>query len=187
MTTIESYKKFGLETRGFVGGILMAIGSALTLLGLAVLVVDQADGSFGLGGMFLIIFLIVFVGTGLAMFFAGVHIFLQDKRRVDGLREAYENNRYVMADIVDVRAQTSSTKTSDNMFTGVRYREYYLVECRYKDSAGVTHIYYSPSLYFDPTEMIIAKQVPVYIDRDNDKNFFVDIYKALSPVEIHQG
>ena len=90
--------------------------------------------------------------------FAGARIFLKDKKRVDGLREAYENHRCVMADIADVRAQTSFDKTSDNMFTGVRYREYYLVECRYKDpGAGVTHIWYSPSLYFDPTELIIAR------------------------------
>ena len=113
---------------------------------------------------------------------------LKDKKRVDGLREAYENNCCVMADIVDVRAQTSNTKTSDNMFTGVRYREYYQVECHYKDpGTGVTHIYYSPSLYFDPAGMIIAKQVPVYIDRNNEKNIFVDIYQALAPMEIHRS
>ncbi len=93
-----------------------------------------------------------------------------------------------MADIVDVKAQTSFDKSSDNMFTGVRYREYYLVECRYKDpGTGVAHIYYSPALYYDPTELIVAKQVPVYIDRDDEKNFFVDIYQAMTPVEIHKN
>ncbi len=188
MTTIESYKKFGLETRGFTGGILMAVGGMLTLLGLAVVIADQVYGTFGLEGAALIIFPLLFIGGGLGLVFAGVHMFLKDKKRVDGLREAYENNRCVMADIVDVRAQTSTTKTSDNMFTGVRYREYYLVECRYKDpGTGTTHIYYSRSLYFDPTELITAKQVPVYIDRDDEKNFFVDIDQALAPMEIHQG
>ena len=187
MTTIESYKKFGLETRTFVGGILMAIGIALTLLGLAVVIVDHVDNSFGLEGAVMIVFLLVFIGGGLGLLTAGARVFLKDKKRVDGLREAYENNRCVMADIVDVRAQTSTTKTSDNMFTGVRYREYYLVECRYKDpGTGVTHIWYSPSLYFDPTELIIAKQVPVYIDRNNEQNTFVDIYQALAPMEVHR-
>ena len=92
-----------------------------------------------------------------------------------------------MADITGIVKGTSSEASSDNMFTGVSYREYYVVECRYKDpGTGTTHIYYSPSLYFDPTGLIIAKQVPVYIDRNDEKNFFVDIYKALAPIEVHQ-
>ena len=186
MTTFESFKKFGLEPRGFIGGVLMAVGCALTLLGLAVVIVDQVSGTFGFTGVALLIFLLVFVGTGLGVMFGGSRMFLKDKKRVDGLREAYENHRSVMADIVDVRAQTSTTPSSDNMFTGVRYRDYFIVECHYKDpGTGVTHIYYSPSLYFDPTNLINSKQVPVYIDRDDPNNIFVDIYQALDPVEIH--
>ena len=65
MTTIESYKKFGLETRSFVGGILMAVGCAFALLGLAVVIVDQNSGAFGLEGAVLIVFLLVFIGLGL--------------------------------------------------------------------------------------------------------------------------
>ncbi len=188
MTTFESFKKFGLETRGAVGCILTALGCALILLGAIVIAVDQANGSFGLEGAALLIFLLVFAGAGLGLVFAGTRIFLKDKKRVDGLREAYENHRCVMADIADVRAQTSFDKTSNNMFTGTRYREYYLVECRYRDpGTGVIHIYYSRSLYSDPTEMIIARQVPVYIDRNDEENFFVDIDQALAPMEVHRG
>ena len=40
MTTNESYKKFGLETRTFVGGILTAVGCGLFVLGLSVFIVD---------------------------------------------------------------------------------------------------------------------------------------------------
>ena len=185
MTTFESYKKFGLETQGAMGGILMIAGCAVTVLGLAVVIVDQVTGNIGLEGWMLPLFLFFFIGPGLALLFFGRRKFLRDKVRVDGLREAYENNRCIMADIVSVRHETSSQKTSDNMFTGVSYREYYVVECRYKDPAGVTHIYYSPAIYYDPTELIIAKQVPVYIDRNDEKNFFVDIDQALAPVQVH--
>ena len=165
----------------------MAVGGVLTVLGLAVAIVDRVTGNFGLEGVMLFIFLLIFIGGGLGMVFFGSRMFLKDKERLDGLREAYENNRCIMADIVDIRKETSSKKSSDNMFTGVSYREYYVVECRYKDpGTGTTHIYYSPSLYFDPTGLIIAKQVPVYIDRNDEKNFFVDIYKALAPIEVHQ-
>ena len=163
----------------------MAVGGVLTVLGLAVAIVDRVTGNFGLEGVMLFIFLLIFIGGGLGMVFFGSHMFLKDKERLDGLREAYENNRCIMADIVNVRHETSSQKTSDNMFTGVSYREYYVVECRYKDPAGVTHIYYSPAIYYDPTELIIAKQVPVYIDRNDEKNFFVDIDQALAPVQVH--
>ncbi len=187
MTTIESIRKFGLKTRGFVAGILAAIGSAFTLLGLAVLIADCVFGTFGLEGPVLYGFLLIFIGGGLGFIFSGVRMFLKEKKRVDGLREAYENNRCIMADIVDVRANTSTTKTSDNMFTGVHYREFYQIECHYKDAAGRTHIYYSPSLYFNPEGMIISRQVPVYIDRDDENNFFVDIDQVLSPMEIHEG
>jgi hypothetical protein len=41
------------------------------------------------------------------------------------------------------------------------------------------------AIYYDPTELIIAKQVPVYIDRNDEKNFFVDIDQALAPVQVH--
>ena len=186
MTTFESFKKYGLEKGGFVGGILTAVGAGIAALGLAVLAVDSIDGRFGLEGAIFAGFLLIFVGGGLALAFAGIRTFLKDKKRVDGLREAYESGRCVMADITNVLANTSSTPSSDNMFTGVRYREYYLVECRYRDSeTGVTHICHSPALYFDPTPLIVSKQVPVYVDRNDEKNIFVDIYKALAPVEVH--
>ena len=49
----------------------------------------------------------------------------------------------------------------------------------------MTHIYYSPALYFDPTDLITAKQVPIYIDQNNEKNFFVDIDQAMTQVKVH--
>ncbi len=185
MTTFESFKKFGLEMQGAVGCILMLVGGAVTLLGLTVFIVDRVTGNFGLDGVMLALFLIVFIGSGFGLFFFGRRKFLRDKARVDGLKEACENNRFVLADIAGVLESTSLRPSSDNMFTGVRYREYYTVECHYKDPAGVTHIYYSPSLYFDPGKLITARQVPVYIDRNNEKNYFVDIDRALAPVEVH--
>ncbi len=185
MTTFESYKKFGLEMEGAVGGILMLVGGAITILGLVVIIVDQVTKSIGLEGVMLALFLFLFIGLGLALIFFGRRKFLRAKVRVDGLREAYENNRCIMADIVGVLESTSLKASSDNMFTGVHYREYYTVECHYKDPTGVTHIYYSPALYFKPDGLITAKQVPVYIDRNDEKNFFVDIYQALAPVKVH--
>ena len=185
MTTFESYKKFGLEIEGAMGGILMIAGSAVTILGIVVVIVDQITGNIGLEGVMTLLFLFLFIGPGLTLLFFGRRKFLKDKVRVDGLREAYENNRCIMADIVGIHLTTSSQETSNNMFTGVHYREHYNVECHYKDAAGVTHIYYSPALYFDPTGLITAKQVPVYIDRNNEENFFVDIDQALTQVKVH--
>ena len=185
MTTFESYKKFGLEMEGAVGGILMLVGGAITILGLVVIIVDQITKNIGLEGVMLALFLFLFIGLGLALIFFGRRKFLRDKVRVDGLREAYENNRCIMADIVGIHSTVSSQETSNNMFTGVHYREHYNVECRYMDAAGVTHIYYSPALYFDPTDLITAKQVPIYIDQNNEKNFFVDIDQAMTQVKVH--
>ena len=185
MTTLESYKKFGLETDSAMGGIMMIAGSAITILGLVVVIVDLVTKDIGLEGAMLPLFLFLFLAPGFVLLFIGRRKFLKDKVRVDGLREAYENNRCVMADIVDIHLTTTSQETSNNMFQGVSYREYYTIESRYTDPAGVTHIYYSPAIYYDPTGLINAKQVPVYIDRNNEKNFFVDIEKAMAPVEVH--
>ena len=181
MTTLQSYKKFGLEMRGAGGAILTIAGCALALLGLAVVIVDRATGKFGLEGEILLIFLLVFIGSGFALLFFGIRMFLKDKERIDGLREAYENGRCVMADIAGIVKGTSSEASSDNMFTGVRYRETYTVECHFRDpTTGEIRICYSPTLYFDPTGMIASSQVPVYIDRNNEKNLYVDIDRVLS-------
>ena len=186
MTTFESFKKFGIGPRCFIGGVMMVLGGVFTVLALVVTIVDRVTGNFGLDGEMLLIFLLIFLGLGIGMAFFGSRMYFREKKQVDGLREAYENNRCIMADIVDIHKQTSSQETSNNMFTGVSYRDYYVIECRYKDPAtGKTHIYYSPGLYFDPTGLITAKQVPVYIDKNNEENFFVDIYKALEQVEVH--
>lgn len=188
MTAFESYKKFGVGIRSFAGGVLMSAGGLFSAIGLAFFIADRLNADFfGMEGIIMLFFVLLFVVMGLGMVIFGWRMFSKDKKKLDGLKEAYENNRCIMADIVDVRIETSTQKTSDNMFTGVKYREYYMVECRYKEPAtGKTHIYYSPALYFDPTELIIAKQVPVYIDRNDETNFFVDIYQALAPLEIHE-
>ena len=186
MTTLESFRKFGIETRGFTGGILMGIGAATAALGLAVFIADRVFGTFGLEGVILLVFLLIFIGGGIVLLLSGLRLFRRDKKRVDGLREAYENHRCIMADIVGVQVNSSFEKSSDNMFTGVSYRNLYTVECHYKDPAGITHIYYK-TLRYDPTGLIIARQVPVYIDRDDEENFFVDIDQALAPVEVHHG
>ena len=185
MTTFESFKKFGLEMDSAMGGILIIAGSAVTVLGLAAVIVDQVTGNIGLKGAMLLLFLFLFLAPGFVLVSIGVRKFRKDKKRVDGLREAYENNRCIMADIVGVHLTTTNDETSNNIFQGVRHRKYYTIECHYKDPAGVTHIYYSPAIYYDPTGLINAQQVPVYIDRNNEKNFFVDIDRVLTTVKVH--
>ncbi|MBR4500819.1 MAG: hypothetical protein IKP22_02870 [Clostridia bacterium] len=187
MTTLESYKKFGLEMRGAVGVILMIAGCAVTLLGLAVVIADGTTGQFGLEGEILLIFLLVFFGLGAVLMFSGIRKFLKDKKRVDGLREAYENDRCVMADIAGIVRGTSSEASSDNMFTGVRYRKTYMVECHFRDpDTGRTRVCYSHAFYSDPAGMITARQVPVYIDRNDGNNIYVDIDRVLT-AEKHYG
>ena len=57
MTTFESFKKFGLEMDSAMGGILIIAGSAVTVLGLAAVIVDQVTGNIGLKGAMLLLFL----------------------------------------------------------------------------------------------------------------------------------
>ena len=180
MTTMESFKKFGMEPRGVIGCALMGLGVFLALIGLAVVIVDRVTGKFGLEGVILIAVLLIFIGGGAGLFIAGRNNYLQDKKRIKALTEAWETRRCVMADIVSIREETSSEKTSDNMFTGVSYRKYYVVECHYTDPDGVVHIYYR-NLYHDPTGKIKGTQVPVYYVPGDDKLIYVDIEQVMTP------
>ena len=51
----------------------------------------------------------------------------------------------------------------------------------FRDPAtGKPHICYSQALYCNPAGMITSKQVPVYIDRNNENNLYVDIDRVLA-------
>ena len=61
------------------------------------------------------------------------------------------------------------------------------MECHYKNpDTGETHVFFSRYLYFDPSDMFTAKEVPVYLDRTNEKTAFVDIDAVLPKVVLHK-
>ena len=47
-------------------------------------------------------------------------------------------------------------------------------------------MFFSRYLYFDPTGLFSSDEVPVYIDRMNEKTFFVDIDAVLPKVVVHR-
>ena len=83
-----------------------------------------------------------------------------------------------MAKIADV-----STQKNVNM----NGQSPYVVECHYTDPAtGTVHVYYSRYLYIDVSDLLQSDQVPVYIDRMNEKIGFVDIDAVLPKIQVHR-
>lgn len=185
MTTFESYKKFGINTSGLLGLALSGMGVIFILIGSAFMIIDRLDSTSGMEGFALFLPLGVIV-AGLAMVLFGLRAYRKEKKRIDGLKEAYESGHCVMADIIGVRESISKRRVTNIFGTETYARKQFTIECHGLDPVtGKAHVYFSRAFNYDPTDMITGRQAPVYIDRNNEKNFFLDIDKALAPVEIH--
>lgn len=166
-------KKFGWTEKGIIGWIFSLIGAFFILVGTLLSV-------FGVGvdpaGPML--FLCVFGGMGAVFLLIGLGLVYADVNRRNMLQQAVDSGHYVMAKIVGVQRRLN---------VNVRGTHPYVVECHWMNrDSGELHVYYSRYLYFDPTDLFTAKEVPVYIDRMNEKYAFVDIDKVLPKVVDHR-
>ena len=166
-------KKYGWTVKGLLGFIFSPLGFFFLVLGVLFWyfkVGQRPEEPW--------IFLYVFGGMGAAFSLAGLGLLLSDLRRRALLRRAYEGGNYVMAQIADVNAQRNVNMNGRNPF---------MVECHYTDPAtGIVHVYYSRYLYVDVSDLLQADQVPVYIDRMNEKIGFVDIDAILPKIQVHR-
>jgi hypothetical protein len=166
-------KKYGWTVRGLLGMIFSPLGFFFLTMGVLFwyFKVGQKPKEPW-------IFLYVFGGMGAAFFLAGLGLLISDLYRRALLRRAYEGGYSVMAKIADV-----STQKNVNM----NGQSPYVVECHYTDPAtGTVHVYYSRYLYIDVSDLLQSDQVPVYIDRMNEKIGFVDIDAVLPKIQVHR-
>ena len=168
----EEKKKLGWTAAGLLGAVFAPMGLLFLLTGAllwAFGVGEDPEDPF--------IFLCTFGGMGAIFLLIGAGLLWHDVKRRRAARRAIDEGRYVMAQIV-------GTQTRTNVNTGRTHPR--VVECRYADpDTGIIHVCFSRYLYFDPTGLFTAREVPVYIDRESGEPVFVDIDAVLPPMKIH--
>ncbi|MBR1707829.1 MAG: hypothetical protein IJ719_03230 [Clostridia bacterium] len=166
-------KKYGWTAKGIVGMIFTPIGLLFLPLGLLLWHVnvtgDPRDS---------LVFLIAFGGVGAVFLLLGLALLFADLRRRHLQRRAYEGGYYVMAHIARASVQRNVNLNGSNPL---------VIECHYTDpDTGIAHVYYSRYLYTDVTDLLTSDEVPVYIDRMDDRVGFVDIDAVLPKIQIHK-
>ena len=166
-------RKFGWTEKGILGMIFSPLGAFFLLLGLVLY--SAGAGHQPEDPM---IFLSTFGGMGGAFLLTGLILLGVDIRRRNAMRRALDSGDYVLASIAGVQQRL-------NVNTGGSHP--CVVECHYKNpDTGETHVFFSRYLYFDPSDMFTAREVPVYLDRTNEKIAFVDIDAVLPKVVMHK-
>ncbi len=170
---MNEHKKYGWTVKGILGMIFSPMGLLFLTLGVCLWHFKAGEDPQDP-----LIFLCVFGGIGAVFLLTGLGLLLAELYRRAQLRRAYEGGYYVMAKIAGVTAQNQVRVNGSSPL---------MLECHYRDpDTGVVHVYYSRYLYVDVTDMLQSDQVPVYIDRMNDRVGFVDVDAVLPKIEIHR-
>ncbi len=166
-------RKYGWTDKGILGFIFSPLGAFFLALGVLLYSVgagNEPDDP--------LMFLCVFGGMGLIFLLVGLGFLSVDLRRRSAMRRAVDSGDFVMAKIAGVQKRT-------NVNMGGSHPS--VVECHWTNpDTGETHVFFSRYLYFDPTDMLTSDEVPVYIDRMNEKAFYVDIDAVLPKIVLHR-
>ena len=165
-------KKYGWTAKGILGMIFSPMGFLFLTLGICFWHFRIGDDPEAPE-----VFLYTFGGMGAVFLITGLILLLADIRRRALLRRAYEGGYCVTAQIAGFHEQKNV-----NMYGSHPN----VVECHYTDpDTGVVHVYYSRYLYINVSDLLQSYQVPVYIDRMNDRVGFVDIDAVLPEIRVH--
>ncbi len=166
-------RKFGWTEKGIIGMIFSPLGAFFVLLGLVLYSVGAGHNPNDP-----MMFLYVFGGMGGVFLLIGLGLLGADVRRRSAMRRAVESGDYVLARIAGVQQRLN---------VNTRGTHPCVVECHYHNpDTGEIHVFFSRYLYFDPSDMFTSQEVPVYIDRMNEKTAFVDIDAVLPKVVLHR-
>ncbi len=167
-------KKTGLSVRGILGLVFAPMGLAFVVTG-AVMYLAGAGDSAEESRTFLWVFSLV----GLPFLVSGAVLCILEYLRRRRLQALYEGGNYVMA-----RIASAERVANVSYHNGIRPC---VAECHYTDpDTGTVHIWYSRYLSFDPTDVFTSREVPVYVDRSDMREGFVDIDAVLPDVRIHR-
>lgn len=85
-------------------------------------------------------------------------------------KHAFENGRCIYADFIG---------TEEDMHVTVNGRHPYIAVLQYTDESGRLLEFRSSSMMQDPTAQLAGQLVPVYVDRDDPENYYVDLQSVL--------
>jgi len=83
-------------------------------------------------------------------------------------------NKYVYAEIIDVDINVYQKVQIDR----ISMNPYFII-CKYIDETGKEYLFKSHSLLYNPSALISTKQLKVYVDLKNPKNYYVDTNSIL--------
>ena len=165
-------KKYGWTEKGILGFIFTPLGALFVIIGVVMLKVGAVDPEERIA------FLISFVGVGAAFFLVGAVLLLIDLRRRRRLRAAFEGGYCVTGVVAGYKANTRVNMMGSHPI---------MVEAHYTDpDTGVVHVYYSRYLYVNVSDLLTSGEVPIYIDRNDNRVGFVDIDAILPTIEVHR-
>ncbi len=168
----ETRKKFGWTEKGIIGFVYCPMGAVFLLLGLLLYRFLPEENEARR------VFLCCFGGLGAVFLVIGAVLLGLDLRRRARWRRAYEGGVCVRGTIAGFAGNTR---------VNVNGRSPLRAECHYTDpDTGTLHIYYSRYLYFHP-EGLTGAEVPLYLDREDIGNGFVDIDAVLPKVVFHKA
>ena len=167
---MDRKRKFGWSGYGIVGMIFLPMGLFFIALGLLLWRTGAGDTETEN-----LILLCVLGGQGVIFALAGAICLMKDIRRRRGMQEAIDQGYYILAKVAGTTVQTNVSMNG---------RHPCVVECQAMQD-GVLHIYRSRYLYFDPTAVLDGREVKVYINRNDPKQYYVDIDELLPEVVIH--
>lgn len=160
-------KRVTMNTKG-ISWLLCGMGALFLLLGGGICLIFNIEGVFSWSEaiFFNVIFFGLFGAVGIAMIVGGV-VLLRRISKKDKLKQRLigEGN-YVWAEIMEV------SQSHDIRING---RSPYVMRCCYGHYDGNTYIFKSEYLRFDPYLLLKEGKVKVWLDRENIKNYYVDI------------
>ncbi len=113
-----------------------------------------------------------FFGMGLLLLLIGVPLLVWYIRRIRRQKQLYEEGIYLSLPVSDIRLDTR---------VRVNGRYPFVVEAQYTDpETREIYLFRSRALMHNPSRELENRTVRVYMDRNNPRNYYMDIDAALS-------
>lgn len=111
-----------------------------------------------------------FLGVGGLLFLTGMGLILWEIRKQALRRRLLESGLRLNGEVAEIEI---NRRISSNR------RHPYVVKCRCRMPDGTTQSVHSDSIWHNPQELLPGSFVPVYVDEQNYKRYYVDLSRVL--------
>lgn len=120
------------------------------------------------------IFLYTFGGLGTVFLIVGCILFISILNKKRKFQQLLDEGYYVIAQICEIKP---------NYAISINGNHPYVIHCKYEEINGNIHIFKTRNLFFNPEDLLKSNSVKVYTDRNNFKNYYVDIDEILPTIK----